>query len=256
MGKRRADDPNCPVCVYCGVAPGTENEHVIAKGFFPAPRPPKSEFILVPACPDCNRGRWKDSDTSMSMDEEYARTWLSMELNAGNHPAAKALAAHDAEIARSMRNSEGLRKKIVGSITRRPMLRESGILVPNASAISFDGPRFRRVMRKIVMGLYYHELGQRLPDGFEVVVEALQIASEGFAPTSNIDSLVVRTLASETFVAGPRRLGGGVFSYAFRATEDDPPAAVWVFSFYDAIYSLIATRPVSTMATPLPPKPL
>lgn len=237
--RRRPDDPNCPVCVYCGVNPGTEDEHVVAEAFFPSPRPSRSEFILVPACSDCNRGIWQNSARRMNMDEEYARSMLILEWNAGNHPAARKLL--NQEVLRSVKHNPSLAKLIVRNPQTGSLTLPSGFIVPDVMSTDVHWPRIRQVIHKITLGLYYHEIKRRLPDDYEIIVEVLSMI--GVSQSPKLEDPDIQHLMAQTKVPGPHRLGDGVFSYALIQTNDDDPARVlWVISFYDGVYFLVATR--------------
>jgi hypothetical protein len=98
-----------PLCIYCGVRRGKENEHVISKGFYSSP--PK-KAITVPSCGNCNRGRGDGRLRPLSLDEEYMRTVLCMTEGAANHPVVNALL--EGSITRSFRRRpRGLRSHLV-----------------------------------------------------------------------------------------------------------------------------------------------
>jgi hypothetical protein len=44
------------MCIYCGLRPASENEHIVGKVFYVDP---PRVGITVPSCPDCNRKRSK-----------------------------------------------------------------------------------------------------------------------------------------------------------------------------------------------------
>src|SRR5690242_6198140 len=88
------------LCGYCGKDFGIEDDHVPPKAFFPKPKPTNDKFVIVPACSNCNRGSWIDGGSRMSKDEEYMRSVIIVEWNAGNHPAAIRLLEN--EVVRAM----------------------------------------------------------------------------------------------------------------------------------------------------------
>ena len=239
--KRRPEGPLCPVCVYCGRKPGIEDDHVIAEAFFPEPRPRRDEYILVSACSECNRGFWNRSNTRMNMDEEYVRSIFCLEYHARIHPAARRLFQN--EVRRSILKNPSIGRLMIHRPRRGAISVESGLIIPGMLFGEVNWLRIRRVIHKIVLGLFYHEAGWRLPDSHITVVEVLSMV--GVAQSAKLETHVVQHLMNETRCLGPRRLAGGVFSYAFRQNETilDPASSIWVLSFYDGIYFVVATRP-------------
>src|ERR1700746_1936040 len=100
----------CPnLCVYCGIRPATENEHIIGKVFYI--HPPKNG-ITVPSCSRCNHGRGDGGPRDLHLDEEYRRTILCMAEGTQDHPVVDALLA--GKIARSFRRrAKGLRRNVI-----------------------------------------------------------------------------------------------------------------------------------------------
>lgn len=238
--KRRPDDPNCPSCVYCGVNPGTEDEHVVAEAFFPEPRPSFSEYVIVPACANCNRGIWKDSDRRMNMDEEYARSMFILDKYAGGHPAARVL-LHQ-KVLPSFQHSRSMPRLMFPKTTRLPLELPNELVLPNQLTTYIHWPRVERVIRKITLGLYYAEMKQRLPDTYEVVIEVLSLGE--IPPSPRAEDWLTHYLKVKTFIPGRRRIAHGVFSYAYTQLDpNDPATTAWVLGFYDGVYFLITTRP-------------
>jgi hypothetical protein len=229
-----------PTCCYCGISPGKESDHVPARGFFPKPRPTNDKFIRVPTCGRCNRGTWIDGGSPISEDEEYVRSTMIAEWHAGNHPAAIALLNN--EVTRSVAKRPNLGRTFYRNIHHRNMRLDNEIVVPDVGAFELDWNRVRRVLEKIVRGLFYHEMGKRLPDDHEVVVEILTMAGVGNSPKWNDPAMQV--LLAETRLNSPRRIGDGVFSYAWHASSDTSDSSVVaVLGFYDGVYFVVAVRP-------------
>jgi hypothetical protein len=61
--RKRKRPENAPPCVYCGVAPGITDDHVIPQCFFDK-KP--SDIVKVPACPACNNNEKSQLDTYLT----------------------------------------------------------------------------------------------------------------------------------------------------------------------------------------------
>lgn len=118
------------LCIYCGIRPAIENEHVIGNVFY-IQRPKKA--ITVPSCSACNRGRGDGGVRDLHLDEEYMRTILCMAEGCENHPVVIALL--EGNIARSFRRRHrGLRQRLVRGIQRRTLVKITLFLMYGSSA--------------------------------------------------------------------------------------------------------------------------
>lgn len=137
-------------CYICG-EPASTVDHV----------PPQSLFATVPesiirvwACEKCNRGA--------SLDEEYVRTILAA---MGYAHSLAARQVWEGPVIRSFkRRPEGLRARIAKAILPLEVRSAAGGILGHVPGIGIDGPRARRVFRKIARGLYFHDRGGRLSD--------------------------------------------------------------------------------------------
>jgi hypothetical protein len=155
------------LCIYCGIRPAIENEHVIGNVFY-IQRPKKA--ITVPSCSACSRGRGDGGVCDLHLDEEYMRTILCMAEGCANHPVVIALL--EGNIARSFRRRHrGLRQRLLRSIQRTERMSTDGVFQPYSSPfVRPDFSRFQRVLRKITKGLYYHIRENPLPSDYQVLV--------------------------------------------------------------------------------------
>src|SRR4051794_2220816 len=76
------------LCAYCGMKPGTEREHVIARSFFDVQ--PQQHFT-VPSCTDCNQKRGDGGSTDLQLDETYMRTAFCMSRQVNESQAAQSV---------------------------------------------------------------------------------------------------------------------------------------------------------------------
>ncbi|SRR5216684_1576476 len=56
-----------PICVYCRVLPGVEDEHVFPDSWYPATTPTTVQRLTVPSCKPCNR-KWKALEERIGPD--------------------------------------------------------------------------------------------------------------------------------------------------------------------------------------------
>jgi hypothetical protein len=155
------------LCVYCGIRPATDNEHVVAKVFY---FKSSKEGITVPSCAHCNRGPGDRGTRDLHLDEEYMRTCLCVAEGAKDHPVVDALLT--ANIARSFRRRPGgLRRYLLKGTRLTERKGTDGIFQPYSSPFFRpDFSRFQRVLRKITKGLYYRVANTPLPTDYTVLV--------------------------------------------------------------------------------------
>jgi len=141
------------VCVLCGDRPATSKEHIPPQSIFlENPR----DYLLVPACDNCNGGTKLDDDYLLHVmagagwTEEALETWRAkVKPRFLDHPGTRI----------------GLRNNLVrGSIS-----------IPNVGRVHVDilkadAVRIQTSVRKMVWGLYWFHTGHIRPPGdiFEV----------------------------------------------------------------------------------------
>ena len=209
------------VCVYCGADGPLTDDHVPPEALFPKPRP--SNLITVRSCLDCNQGA--------SKDDEYFRLMISMRHDTGDHPAVKSILP---ALYRSLEKPKkrGFRQAVFNSIREINITTASGIYVGKASGYDVDLRRLDRVAARITKGLYFHELGMRVPETFQVKAHCL----DGFdwidsALNAQLFNMLGRVLDSTS----PRVLGENVFAYWFQPAIDNSMASLWVLKFYERV---------------------
>jgi hypothetical protein len=237
------DQGTTPRCAYCGVTLDRgmrEEDHVIARGFFPEPVPTDDELIKVPACANCNRGSWIDGGRAMSQDEEYARSVLVMDWDAGRHPLAIQLAEN--EVSRALARRPHIAETFYSNLRVGDLTLRSGLVVSEVGKFDLDWPRVERVLEKIARGLFFHETGARLPEDHAVRIDVLRLAG---APTAlKLIEPISNYLLQKLQADSSRHLGDGVFSYSFEPSPKTSPfAGGWLFVFYQAIFIFASIGP-------------
>jgi hypothetical protein len=209
------------MCIYCGIRPATENEHVIGKVFY---RHPPKQGITVPSCPACNRGRGDGGARGLHLDEEYMRTILCLAEGSQDHPVVDALLTD--KIGRGLRRRRfgGLRASILRTVGFTERKGEGGLYEPYSRPISRpDFSRFQRVLRKITKGLYYRIATKPLPDEYVVLANPVVTPRELPMMEENL-----RSNGSLEFQPADEY---GVFKYMSAMKED--ARTEWLMQFYN-----------------------
>ena len=143
-------------CTYCGRIGPITSDHIPPKCLFPHPRP---DLITVPSCRHCNKGA--------SLDDEYFRTVIALRDTVGDNPNVQSLLPL---VLRSLKKPQkaAFRHSLLKSLRKLQVRTPAGLILGNRGAYDVDLVRLDNVASRIVRGLYFHESGQRLPDGFAV----------------------------------------------------------------------------------------
>ncbi len=210
-------------CVYCGKIRLVTMDHVPPASLFPDPKPP---LITVPSCYQCNN--------SASKDDEYFRLVVALREDvAGRADINGILPAVFRSVQKS--NAAGLRGALGKWIQPKAAFSEGGLFLGMKPAIATDPVRLGKVAARIVAGLFFHETGRRLPNGYA----AQACLREGFE-----EKVFLQGLPSVAKLMGqpePKTIGT-VFKYwvAFPIPED-PNRSVWFLLFYDQVFFLCQT---------------
>lgn len=140
-------------CIHCArplVDLETNEDHVPTKGFLTKPRPHHLPKVLI--CKQCN--------TSFSLDEQYAVTFLSCVLAGSTEPERQP----NASAARALAESAALRARIDGSRTEYVTLGGEARLLWKP-----DLGRMERVVLKNARGHAYFEFGEPMLDAPSLV---------------------------------------------------------------------------------------
>ncbi len=210
------------ICAYCGQTKPVTFDHVPPKNLFPKPRP--SNLITVPICNECNRGT--------SLDDEYFRLVVSMEIRAAQHPAAQRVLP---SVYRSMERPEarGLKITLLNRIRDVNLISPLGLYVGKARAYKVDYPRLERVAERIVRGLFFHHRGKPVPSTCGIKAWCLA----GRAVPEGIRQVVGGIQGSKSYEIGKR-----TFRYKFSFVEkpgEHPNSSGWLLSIYETIDFLV-----------------
>ena len=106
-----------------------------------------------------------------------------------------------------------------------------GLYLGTEKALRIEPSRIQRVLRRIVTGLYYHELGRRVPSMYVVRVILDQFGSRS-----------AKVLSKGGFPPA-RRVGDGLFLYTFMSAVDDSDSTIWLGAFYEQLSFLALVQP-------------
>lgn len=222
MARRERPAPRpVPLCVYCGLAPGRTQDHVVARCLFPTP-PPRN-LITVPACPLCNRKK--------SRDDAFLRDDLTSDHEVHDAPAAQGLFE---KVSRAARRRQSELAEIVNAQVpvRVPVVTPAGLLVDYVHQFRLPDGRFGEAIFRIVRGLYFSSRKVRFPG--KVPYEVLR------HPVSEWNGLVKNVFAGKA-----SRVMGNVFACAYMHATEDPLTTLWLIGFYERAVFTVSTNRAS-----------
>lgn len=215
-----------PMCVYCGVQPGTTRDHVIPKCLFTVI--PERDTITVRVCRECNEAKARD-------EAYFADAIQGHHLAYMHHPVARHLA--DTRVRRSARqHSSDFARELVEVYG---VLRDSWMFdhIPDDAEfqMAVDGGRLARVLEYIVRGLHAHYLHAPIPT--DCVIEVKRLGD------NEITEKLPRLLA--LMMHGPYVIGDGVATIAYGVDSAETANGLWILMFYGAVVFPILTRSAS-----------
>jgi hypothetical protein len=192
-------------CVFCGQT-ATTRDHVPPKGVFLDPLP--TDIVTVPACATCNH--------STKLDDEYFRVLIGTQ---GYWTVDGARLWKDKVVGSSFRRSPKFRRMLARNIFELSPEHRRPDLPGGVKAIGFERQRIDHVLRKIVLGLYWHHVKKRLPT---------DISIEPFKDRL-LDDHARAIFGSRSEYS----IGGGAFRYRFGIAADDACVSIWHLMFYE-----------------------
>ena len=216
------------VCVYCGKRKPVTTEHVVARAFFPKPKP--SNLITVDACYDCNNTK--------SKQDLYVRDILLLDMSSSQN--VKATSLRDGEFIRSVESNRSEMARVVMSDARpQPLLTPLGDYLGHVFAVPIERERWDRYFGLMVRGLWYHLRKELIPDDCKFDVYAMdrfyvQPAWEEMA-----------ALGAELCVITPE-----VFASLYLIDPDYPFLSRWLLLFYGTTIVEVYTIPNGLNFTP------
>jgi len=224
-----ANAANSQECVYCGATGCLTRDHVPPKAIFSKPLP--SNLITVPACAKCNN--------AASNDDEYFRLSLQVRDQMESH---QDVIRSRPVLLRSLEKPQkaGMRNALIKNIVLADLVTPSGIFIKKQWAIQTDTDRLRRVVTRIMKGLFFHRNGHRLPDQYEALVFNEESVQKWPVETLNVfQENVIKPILSQPGVT----IGNQVFTFRCGFNTTDTDTTYWIFTFYQQASFLGLTQP-------------
>ena len=189
-------------CAYCGEWRELTRDHVPPRSLFSKPRP--SNLVTVPSCYLCNHGD--------SLEDQHFNFVVKLGIDRNRFPKEN---ADSVDMIKTVAKPESL------GFARYILQRYRS----NPSRFVVDRDRVGIVLRRIVRGLFYHEIGMRLPEFVPFQFVSLEDQPRKAAALRGVTNSLAGSL---------QPIGGGIFRYAFaQCALPDPFVTAWLLSFYD-----------------------
>jgi hypothetical protein len=186
-------------CIYCGTVGALTDDHVPPKNLFPKPR---LGLITVPSCERCNGG--------FKLDDEYFRLVITTSADAKVFPIA-------VEAIHKLGTPEKVRfaKSMLLNIDREN------------DDLNVDPSRVRRVIERVIRGLFWHHQRRALPAQAEMRV---WFKCFDGAP---MDDLGFEGLLVALGQQHLHQVGKGIFSYRYVFDSDQAVRSAWYLRFFE-----------------------
>ncbi len=224
------------LCTYCRNL-ATTTDHVPPECLFAKPLP--NTLITVPSCYLCNHGA--------HLDDEYFRLMLTANRNI-DHPDA--IAGRKSSV-RSLTRPEapGLRLMFVGTLRDEDILSPAGLYLGTAPTYGAETGRLCRVIRRVTLGLRYHETAQ----GFEAD-EHVVVLIPGAVKSDDTRGKLVQDAKNVRRFGRPGTTARNVLTYWWARVAGHSNASAWLLRFYNREFFMtyIWTRPLVPANAPTP----
>lgn len=208
--KKASTDQLCYICTK-PICPGDgDADHVVPEGLFnPEDR---QDLIKLPTHKGCNQ--------SFSKDDEYFRLCMT---GATSHDA-KAKKLWRGPVMRGFHRPESQRFKasVLANVVSVDIRSETSLHRGTGQAMLQDAERIRRVVNKIVRGLYVHRTGKILPADWPVSSDLMDRAK--LQPFVKLFSIRFFSIGNRTFLYGSMHL------------EEDLREALFWLVFYNSTH--------------------
>jgi len=198
-------------CAYCG-HPATTVDHIPPECLYTPPRP--SNLVTVPACSTCNNGA--------SDDDEVFRNEFS--IMAGSFSESANAAERLKTSLRGIRRNKATLRRIVLGTQEVERVSQGGIYLGKGYAVPVQKDAHRRVIDRIIRGLYWHHFDASL--GMSTSVR--QVYIDKVKPHWQEGLETLRPLNLRHIMIGD----GQTFQYLYGQTIDDPLYSIWLIIFF------------------------
>jgi len=222
------------ICTYCGTFGPLHMDHVPPENLFE--RGQKSNLVTVPCCYRCNN--------TASKEDQYFLVYLAI------CQEAKQKQEHDrlrAKMARTLKRKEAseFRKNITKRVKFVQSVTPAGLILPPALSIPVDPRRVVEVLIRIIKGLYFREIGARLPGTHCVlpydelaILHALQNVNPAPGQNFSLFPTLIREVENT-----PRNTIGNIFAYNYASNTVYGTNSLWLLDFSSGIRFFCIIRP-------------
>ena len=221
------------LCIYCGITEGKTKDHVPPKNLFPKPRP--TDLVTVPCCETCRRGQ--------SLEDEHFIRMVTMRQDVAEHPAASQI-LEKVHRSFSKPRKRGFTQSLINTVKEFDLKSREGLYLGRAASYDVDLERLCKVIERTTLGLYFHEIGTRLPTNCRCAVYAM----DGFEKIDNIAEVNLPRLVDQALSGKIRVFGNKVFTYWFQRVESTEFTTLWAHLIYSRVAFLAITLPPATEA--------
>ena len=217
------DNNNTNICYLCGLRPAETKDHLFPRALFPRPLPSNLP-IGLPACRQCNN--------ELSKDEEQFRFFLASGM-AYESEAGRRI--WDERIRSALKGRRPGFKPLARSMVKVAKIQsESGTVLGDWPISELDRETSKRVLSKIVKGLYFIETRQLLPSDVQILCDYGEEHPERFiAPP--LDEAIKKAKRVD--------YGGGVVNCWRNTIKDDPTASItWLRFYEDKLFMVVTFR--------------
>lgn len=196
-------------------------EHVPPKGLFPEPRP--SDLITVPSCEKHNK--------TYSKDDEYF-IWL---ITTASPYSSDAIRVIHEKVIKAFKRRPAYHRRIMSEIVDVDIVTENKLYLRTVKAFRYDERRVRRIVNKIVRGLYYYE-----QNGVRIFPTDYHVRKFYLNPP-------LKKSTTEIMQNSPGRLiADGNFWYKYSSAKEDSALMLWFLMFFGNTLILALTDSRST----------
>ncbi len=138
----------------------------------------------------------------------------------------------------------GFTRSLLKSMGEVNVVTQGGLIVGRKPAYDVNLARLDNVARRITKGIFYHEKGYRLPDGYEVDA----FSESGLRDLSDEPKHDLRTQILQPLMSNaPKIIGKQTFSYRVAFSDTDPNTSAWLLVFYERVSFLCLSLPRDQM---------
>lgn len=170
---------------------------------------------------------------------------LAGRRDVGEHP--EALMVMEKAINSLQRTeAEGFKHSILSGVRTFYFRNEQGIIEPGASYTA-DLVRLGRVASRIVKGLFWKQVGERLPDSCRV-----SACPNGSMPPNSEQA---EQIFDQVMMGEPTSAGRDVFKYWYKQVPEDRFTSAWILQFYGSFrFYCLTINPKFEPSSELPPR--